>query len=72
MTSDYDGNLELFYERLREDTPIGYAPIRNNMDEYLARNDVSPYFNLQQPIDGQHYNYQLIANSNAYDNIDIV
>ena len=37
LGSDYEGNLQRFYERLHEKHPVGYPVIRNNMDEYLAR-----------------------------------
>ena len=42
------------------------------MDEYLARHNISPHFDTQHPMDEQGYNYQLIANLQKYNDMDIV
>lgn len=44
ISSDYDNNLSKFYEHLHEQHPVGYPVIRNDMKEYLARNEISPTF----------------------------
>lgn len=43
--TDFDGNLDKFYHGLRPKASKGSPMVRNNMNEYIAQNDVDPSFN---------------------------
>ena len=72
FSSDYDGNLEKFYQQLRETTPLGYPPQRNGMEEYLTHNDISPYFKYVYPEKEDDYVYRLMVANNTHQNKNIV
>ena len=65
LTSDYDGNLERFYERLRDVAPVGYPVVKNTMAEYLTLNDVAPYFLEGLPQPAHEVNATLMAQRQA-------
>ena len=68
VTSDYDGNLQLFYDRLHETHPVGYPVVKNTMEEYLTRNDIAPEFMYPHGIDDSSFKEQLLAQAKDINN----
>ena len=70
--SDYEGNLQRFYERLHEKHPVGYPVIRNNMEEYLARTELAPGYIYPLLDDRSDFRQQMLAQARAHHDENIV
>ena len=69
--SDYEGNLQRFYERLHDRHPVGYPVIRNDMEEYLARSELSPSY-MYPVLDSRgEFREQMLAQAQAHHNESI-
>ena len=69
--SDYKGNLKRFYERLHDKHPVGYPVIRNDMEEYLARSELSPSY-MYPVLDSRgEFREHMLAQAQAHHNENI-
>lgn len=64
--SAYGWNFEQLYNHLHEKHPVGYPVVKNNMEEYLTRSEISPGFIYPILNDRSEFREKMLAQAKAY------